>query len=48
MNSPAVHVVGAGLAGGPREAVLHEAARQAGGGSILEATGRLAGTPAKW
>lgn len=40
MNKPAVHVVGAGLAGlaaavclagGPREIVLHEAARQAGG-----------------
>jgi squalene-associated FAD-dependent desaturase len=40
MNKPAVHIVGAGLAGlaaavrlagGPREIVLHEAARQAGG-----------------
>jgi hydroxysqualene dehydroxylase len=40
MSKPAVHVVGAGLAGlaaavrlagGPREIVLHEAARQAGG-----------------
>jgi hydroxysqualene dehydroxylase len=40
MNKPAVHIVGAGLAGlaaavrlagGPREVVLHEAARQAGG-----------------
>jgi hydroxysqualene dehydroxylase len=40
MNKPSVHVVGAGpaglaaavrLAGGPREIVLHEAARQAGG-----------------
>ncbi|MGH6869498.1 MAG: FAD-dependent oxidoreductase, partial [Methylocella sp.] len=40
MNKPAVHVVGAGLAGlaaavrlagGPREIVLHDAARQAGG-----------------
>ena len=40
MNEPAVHVVGAGLAGlaaavrlagGPREIVVHEAARQAGG-----------------
>ncbi|MGH6936561.1 MAG: FAD-dependent oxidoreductase, partial [Methylocella sp.] len=40
MNKPAVHVIGAGLAGlaaavrlagGPHEIVLHEAARQAGG-----------------
>jgi squalene-associated FAD-dependent desaturase len=40
MNKPAVHIVGAGLAGlaaavrlagGPRQIVLHEAARQAGG-----------------